>query len=147
MFGFYNTLQENKINSKILKEFLIYLQDDSDKLNVTFSYRSLRVLDKFLIIEPNIYPIVCSIIYKKRKYSSFIVKSYFMWLFNEKAYSPQELITLFKNDLDILQNIYFFVLKNEKGTDYTGIFLKNFLLLGESWLEKYADVFFEDKYI
>lgn len=43
--------------------------------------------------------------------------------------------------------IHFFVLKNEKGADYNGIFLKEFLPLGENWLQKYSKIFLEDENI
>lgn len=143
MFGFFDTLSNEKTTPEMLEEFLQFLHSDSDKSLCSSPYRSLRILDKFISLEPKIYPIACSIIFEKRKYSSFIVEIYFELLFHDQIYSPQELLSLFQSDLDLLQEIYFYILKFGKLEDYAGTFLIEFLLLGETWLQKYSEVFWE----
>ena len=66
------------------------MKSDSDKTINSSPYRRLKVLDKFLKIEPNIYPVACAIIFEKRYYSPFIVKVYFELLFYEQVYTPKE---------------------------------------------------------
>jgi hypothetical protein len=144
LFYFFDTLPEGKINSKMLKKFLCFLKSDSDKSINSSPFRSLRVLDKFICIEPNIYPISCSVIFEKRKYSNFIVKIYFKLLFQDQVYSPKELLSLFQSDMNLLQEIYFYMLRVDEFADYTGTFLQVFLSQGEIWLQKYSEVFWEN---
>ena len=146
LFGFFDTLPNERVSPDLLCELLNYLKDDSDQ-NITSSpYRNLRVLDKFLSLESNIYPIASSIIYEKKRYSIFIVETYFELLFHDQIYSSQELLALYKENTGLLQDIYFFMLKEGKLTDYSGTFLDAFLQLDESWIQKYSDVFWEKAY-
>lgn len=144
LFNFFVTLPEDKVDSEMLQELLDFLRSDSDKTITSSSYRELRLLDKFLSVEPNIYPLACAIIYEKRHYSPFIVGIYFELLFHDQIYTPEELLQFFQSDLDLLQDIYFYMLRESNLDDLRGIFLIAFLKLGESWLQKYSEVFWED---
>lgn len=144
LFSFFNTLPNEEAVSEMLQELIIFLSSDSDKTIKLSSYRSLRVLDKFLCIEPNIYPIICAIIFEKRHYSSFIVEIYFELLFHDQIYTPKEVLSLFQSNIDLLQEIYFFMIKRGKLEDLKGTFLIEFLSLGESWIQKYSEVFWEN---
>lgn len=143
MFSFFETLPKIKINYAILDELLSFLKNDSDREGVSSEYRNLNFLDNFLSLESNIYPIVSSIIYEKKRYCESILYLYFELLFYEDLYSPSDLIELYKGDLDILQEIYFFVLKNKEYTDISRSFFIAFSSLSESWLQKYSDVFWD----
>ena len=143
LFSFFDTLIDEKAVPEVLQELLIFLSSDSDKTINSSPYRRLRVLDKFLSIEPNIYPIACAIIFEKRHYSPFIVKIYFELLFHDQIYTPKELLSLFRSNIDLLQDMYFYMLKNGGLDDLKGTFLIEFLSLGESWIKKYSDVFWE----
>ena len=144
LFSFFETLPEPKVTSYILEEFLDFLKSDSDKEIASSSYRNLRLLDKFIKIEPDIYSIATSLIYEKREYSSFIVNIYFELLFDDQIYSPKELLKLYKGNINLLQDIYFFMIKQGSHIDYHGTFLIEFLLLDQTWLHKYAMSFWED---
>ena len=141
LFCYFESLPESKVNEENLKELLEFFESKSDD-KITQSYpRNLRLLDKFLGIEPNIYTIASSIIYEKRRYNDFIVGIYFKLLFNIYSYSPEELIKLFEKDLGLLEDIYFFTIKTDACIDYDGSFLVKFLSLNESWLKNYSDLF------
>lgn len=143
IFSFFETLPVENVDGEMLSEMLNFLEDESDK-NVTKSpYRSLRVLDKFIELKPNIYPIASTIIYKKRYYSNFIVNIYFELLFHDQRYSPKELLVLFESNIDLLQDIYFYILKQHTHVDYHGKFLIEFLELDDTCLKKYTEVFWE----
>lgn len=144
LFSFFETVLENVVDSEILQEFLVFLSSDSDKTITSSSYRKLRILDKFLRIEGNIYPIACDIIYEKRHYNPYIVKIYFDLLFHDQIYTPEELLHFFQNDLELLQKIYFYILRVGSLDDSRGTFLIEFLKLDESWIHKYSDVFWEN---
>lgn len=143
LFAFFVSLPAEKANREMCDALIQFLRSDTDKTLSTSSYRRLRVLDKFLPIEPNLYPIACAIIYEKRCYSEFIVRLYFEYFFHEQFYSPQELISLFNNDIDLLQDIYFFMQKRDTLADLNGCFLIEFLAIDESWLQNYSNVFWE----
>lgn len=141
LFSFFDTLPDEKAVPKMFQEMLLFLQSDSDKTINSFSYRNLRFLDKFFSIESNIYPVACAIIFEKRYYSPFIVEKYFKFLFNEQIYTPKELLTFFKSNIDLLQDIYFYMIKKDRHCDLKGIFLIEFLSLGDDWIQKYSEVF------
>lgn len=143
LFAFFETLPDEKVVPEMLQELLIFLSSDSDKIINSSSYRRLRVLDKFLIIEPNIYPVACAIIFEKRHYNPFIVQIYFELLFHDQIYTPKELLILFRSNIDLLQKMYFYMLKKSRLDDLKGTFLLEFLALGESWIQKYTEVFWE----
>lgn len=143
LFAFFVSLPSENANKEMYEALIQFLRSDTDKTLSASPYRRLRVLDKFLPLEPNIYPIACSIIYEKRKYSEFIVRIYFESMFHEQIYSPQELISLFNSDTDLLQDIYFFMQKRDTLADLNGFFLIEFLAIDESWLQKYSNVFWE----
>lgn len=145
LFCFFNTLPNEKVGSEVLQDFLSFLQSDSDRHVHSSAYRTLRVLDKFLKIEPNIYPLACSIIFKKRHYNPFIVKIYFELLFHDQIYTPEELLKLFKFNLGLLQEIYFYILQESQSIDLNGVFLTKFLALEESWIQKYSAFFWDDE--
>ena len=138
LFSFFDTLPFDEATPGMLKEWLLFLMDDSDKNLLSSSYRSLRVLDKFLRLEPNVYPISSAIIFEKRKYSAFIVRIYFESFFRELIYSPEELLILFQHNLSLLQDIYFYLLESDNFSDLTGTFLITFLSQNEGWLQRYT---------
>lgn len=144
MFSFFDTLPEHKVDYEMLQELMDFLRSDSDK-NITLSvYRRLRMLDKFLNLEPNIYPEACAIIYEKRHYNPFVVGIYFELLFHDQIYTPEELLRLFQSDMGLLQRVYFYMLREGHFDDLRGIFLIEFLKLGEDWLKNYSEIFWED---
>ena len=145
MFSFFEILPEVFIDSKMLDEFLDFLKDDSDIKIETSTMKSLRVLDKFLAIEESIYSIASSIIFEKRKYSVFMVQMYFKGLFNVQLYSANELIRLYQDDISLLQEIYFFMLEHDNAHDFRGSYLINFLLLDESWIQRYTELLWSQK--
>lgn len=147
MFSFFETLPDIFIDSKMLEEFLCFLRDDSDKKIRTSTWKSLRVLDKFLVIEENIYPIASSLILNKRKYSIFMVRMYLKGLFNVQIYSAKELIRLYQDDISLLQELYFFMLEHDDSHDFRGNYLTDFLPLDASWIKRYTELLWSRKSI
>lgn len=143
LFSFFETLPDERVVPEMLQELLDFLNSDSDQSIQSSTYRRLRFLDKFLNIEPDIYPIACAIIYGKRNYSPYIVGIYFELLFHDQVYTPREVLELFKSNKGLLQEIYFYMLKESRLEDLKGVFLIEFLSLGESWIQEYSKVFWE----
>lgn len=144
LFSFFDTLPDEKVIPKMSQELLLFLRSDSDKTINSSPYRSLRVLDKFLSTEPNIYPIACATIFEKRHYNPFIVEIYFGLLFHDQIYTPKEVSSLFQSDIRLLQEIYFYMIKKSRLDDLHGTFLIEFLSSGGDWIQKYSEVFWEN---
>ena len=142
MFYFFETLPISEINSSMLTEFLDFLRSETDKDIKCSSYRNMRVLDKFLNLDPNIYITVSDIIYGKRHYNEYIVKVYFYTLFYKEIYSSSEILKIYKNNTKILKDIYFFIIKRANSNDFLDEkFSIEFILEYEEWFFEYADVF------
>ncbi|RRD33445.1 hypothetical protein [Streptococcus sp. OH4692_COT-348] len=142
LYSYFETLSPSKVDNKMLKEFLTFLKDDSATKFTSSCYRNLRILDKFIVIEPNIYPIATSIIYDKQ--NDFISKIYFSILFHEEEYSPSELLSLYESDIELLKQVYFFII-NKTSSDFDGTFLIEFLKFDSRWLERYSKIFWESE--
>ena len=140
LFSYFENLPESQVDKDMLKELLEFLRGDLDKEIKQSHFRNLKILDKFLKVEVDIYPEATKIIYEKRKYSDFITILYFSPLFNEHIYEPNELMRLYAKDKQILQDIYFYMLENVDLFDYNGKYLVEFVSLGDSWLERYLNL-------
>lgn len=140
-FAFFGAIPKEFVNSKIYNYLLEFLNDKSDEKISYSSYRSLRLLDKFKNFNNNIYVDTARIIFNKKDYSSFIVLTYFESLFNKDVYSPKELLELFQNDIQLLKDIYFYILDKGEWIDTEGIFLTAFLENNDIWLETYTKYF------
>ena len=99
MFSFFETLPKIKITYSILDELLSFLKNDSDREGVSSKYRNLKFLDNYLSLESNIYPMVSSIIYEKKRSCESRLYLYFELLFHEDLYSPSDLIERYKGCL------------------------------------------------
>ena len=145
IFAFFETLPKSKVNKKELRRFLEFLKDDSDK-NSLFGYRNIKVLEKFIDIEPNIYPIASDIIFEKRRYSRDVVHNYFYLLFYTGEYTPEKILNLYQNEVSLIQDIYFYMLKNSSRVDLDGVFLSYFLSHKGRWIEKYVELIINDSF-
>ena len=145
IFTFFETLPKSKVNITELRHFLEFLKDDSDK-DDCFGYRNIKVLEKFIDIEPKIYPIASDIIFEKRHYSSDIVNKYFYLLFKTGEYSPKRILNLYQNEVSLIQDIYFYMLNKSNYVDSDGVFLSYFLSLKGRWIEKYVELIINDSF-
>lgn len=138
-FYYFDLIPEEMVDEDVFKQFITYLMNESDKEIKSSSWRNLRFIEKFKKYDEDIYVTVSKIIYDKRKYSAFIVEIYFTPLFNEHWYKPNEVINLYKSDLELLKQIYFFMLGTNSLDDLKGEFLLQFLSIGDEWVEAFAD--------
>lgn len=145
LFVFFEALPEKLVDEKYYSYFIGFISDDSDKKISHSTFRTLRVLDKFRIVHPEVYVDVSRVIINKRKYSDFIVCIYFEVLFYKDNYMPSELLMLYKSDINTLKKIYFYMLEKGKFVDLEGEFLVKFIETDESFLESYNDYFWKTK--
>ena len=130
------------MNEKMLYEFIILLKDDVANVEKVAKYRNIKVLDKFLSIEPDIYRKIC--LYFVLNYSSnpLIIGSYLSNLFDIWTYSLEKLNELFKGDLDFVSKIYFMLLRENHHLDYSSDYFVHFLSLDDSNIQKYSKFLF-----
>ena len=141
--GFFRVLPEEQVNSYTYELLIHFLKSESDKNIQSSSCRSLHFLDKFERLDQSIYVKASRIIFEKQAYSEFIVGIYFSGLFHEPTYSPEDLIVKYATDMDLLKDIFFFILKNGRLADYKGHFLITFLSIDDSWVDAYAEFIYE----
>jgi len=138
-FEFFEIFPKEDVDSLWLERLIKFLEDDSDKAINSSPYRDLTFLENFILYEPEIYCIVARIILKKMVYSEFIVQMYFKWLFNDHVWKPEELISKFSTDVELLKEVYFCAIRLDLHTDYTGEFIKYFISVDHSWLQSYVE--------
>lgn len=138
-FEFFELLSKEEVNSLWLERLIIFLKDDGDRDIKSSSYRELRFLDNFILLEPEIYCIAAGIILEKQEYSRFIVQMYFKLFFNEHAWKPEEIMRRFANNVELLKKVYFCVIQLDSHTDYAGEFIKHFISKDNSWIQSYAE--------
>lgn len=138
-YAFFEILPESEINNEYLHKLLSFFKSKSDEYITKSTFRSLRILDKFISIDKNIYCTVSNIIYNKKNHNKFIVDIYFRLLFNKHTYCPDELIEFYNSHLELLKKIYFFMLNYNNNEDYSGEFIKNFIRADNTWLISYIE--------
>ncbi|MCH5211113.1 MAG: hypothetical protein J1F01_09140 [Oscillospiraceae bacterium] len=143
-YVFFYELPTEIISNKWLNRFLNYLEDDGDRAINCSSYRDIKFLDNYISLNPQIYCRVAEIIMKKQRYSQFMVRMYFKSLFNSLTWKPEELEHRFSTDINLLKDIYFYTARLDPHMDYNGTFIKHFICIDNSWIESYAEYFYEN---
>lgn len=145
MYEYFNRMPDDRVTSDVIDNFLAFIKNDiySDS---HFSFRQIEILDKFINIEPNIYPIVCSILMANVSCREHIVYEYFNLMFHTNTYNPEKLVKLFNGNIGLLQKIYFFMMRMDILSDYNGYFLVEFLKLDDGWLKEYSDYLWDSSH-
>ena len=144
VFCFFEELPKEKVNNQLLNELITFFEDDSDKDIKSVGVRRLQFLDNFKHLKSNIYPLVYSIILKKASYNPFIVQVYLEDLFNSNEYTFDELISMFNGDINLLQDMYCFLLERDCYFDSDGSFLLSFLSEDTDFIKKYAEILWKN---
>ena len=138
--SYFEILPANCVDTDMYEELVNFIKFDikNNKLNYI---RNLNLLEKFLTIKPNIYIEISKIIlsnFTENKNSSC---SYLRTLFNKSLYTPEKLVQLYNDEIEVLYNIYFKLLEEGVTFDYTGEFFIEFLKNNEEFLKKYSDIY------
>lgn len=143
-FYFFEELPKEKVNNNILTELIAFFEEDSDKDIKTERVRRLKFLENFKHLKSNIYPLVYSIILKKAAYNPFMVQVYLEDMFRLNEYTFDELTSIFNDDINLLQDMYCFLLKRDCYFDSDGTYLLSFLSKDECFIKKYAEILWEN---
>lgn len=139
IYAYYHELPAELIKEKHLKGLYDFLKDNSDKDITSSTIRDLDFLDKYKVIDDQVFIKSCEIILAKNEYSPFTPYIYFRHLFNYHNNSPQEVIRKFGSNLNLLEEIYCFMLSYDKYHDYDGQFLREIYRVKPTILDKYIE--------
>lgn len=142
VLAFFEVLPEEDVSDKWVEELLEFLKKDDKNIKRSL-YRNLRFLDKYIKVRPKIYIDVITILNKKFKYNSFMAHIYLGLFFDERIYKPAEVISIFGDDIPLLQDIYFKMINYDTNADYYGYYIKAFIENDESWLRLYVQYIIE----
>lgn len=139
IYFYFDILPADCIDISMYEELVNFVKFDikSNKINYI---RNLNFLEKFLIIKSNIYIEISKIILENFSENKDASCYYLEDLFDEALYSPEKLLQLYKEDVEVLYNIYFKLLEQGIYFDYTGEFFIEFLKNNEEFLKKYIDI-------
>ena len=133
-FIFFELLPKENITAVYKEQLLKFVLGDNEFIY----YRDINILKKFYLIDNNIYIHITRDLYNKT--DKKIIKNWLRTLFNHYCNSPQELLKFYKEDLELLKNVYFILEKD----DYDGRFFKEFLDEDFSYLTRYLEILKEN---
>ena len=140
IYFYFEIIPANCVDVDMYEELLNFVNFDIKNNKVNY-FRNLSILDKFLIINPNIYIEISKIILENFSENKDASCYYLEDLFDEGLYTPEKLLLLYKDEVEVLYNIYFKLLEEGITFDYTGEFFITFLKNNEEFLKKYSDIY------
>ena len=140
IYFYFEIIPANCVDVDMYEELLNFVNFDIKNNKVNY-FRNLSILDKFLIINPNIYIEISKIILENFSKNKDASCYYLEDLFDEGLYTPEKLLLLYKDEVEVLYNIYFKLLEEGITFDYTGEFFITFLKNNEEFLKKYSDIY------
>ena len=105
IYFYFDILPDDCVDEYIYKELVNFIKFDIKNNKVNY-YRNLSILDKFLIVNPNIYIEISKILIENFSETKDVSCFYFRELFDEALYTPEKLLILYKDDVELLYNIY-----------------------------------------
>ena len=145
IYSYFEILPADCIDVSMYEELVNFLKFDIKNNKINY-IRNLSFLEKFLIINPNIYIDISKIILSNFSGNKNSSCSYLRTLFNEFLYTPEKLVLLYNDEVEVLYNIYFKLLEEGITFDYTGEFFIVFLKNNEKFLKKYSDIYILGKH-
>ncbi|WP_448913102.1 nSTAND3 domain-containing NTPase [Gemella sp.] len=139
IYFYFEILPAKCVDTDMYEELVNFIKFDIKNNKIYYS-RNLSFLEKFLIINSNIYIEIYKIILENFSEKKDASCYYLEDLFEEGLYTPEKLLLLYKDEVEVLYNIYFKLLEEGITFDYTGEFFIEFLKNNEEFLKKYIDI-------
>lgn len=137
-FSFYKNLPKELISELYVQNFYEFLSEKEG--NITSSpYRSIEFLENYIICDNEVFIKASKIIVKKFEYSPFIFSIYFGLMLNSHVTKPEVLIERYKDDWNLLKDIYFKLISYDKHEDYDGKFLITFAKNDFTFVDEYIE--------
>lgn len=140
IYFYFDILPSNYIDVDMYEELLNFVKFDIKNNKINY-IRNLSFLEKFLIINPNMYIEISKVILANFSENKAASCSYLEDLFDEGLYTPEKLLLSYKDEVEVLYNIYFKLLEEGITFDYTGEFFITFIKNNEEFLRKYSDIY------
>ena len=136
IFNFFFIFPKERITNKYVSIFIEFIKKNIKNERIIESIFYKKIIEKFLLLEPDIYIDICKIILDNK--DKVDIKNYFNILFNQYIYTFEELIEIFKDNMSILKIIY---IENLRYFDFynAGEYLLKFIEIDDSWLDEYLD--------
>lgn len=146
---YFNCLSEDQIDTQELQNLYDFLKDTSKHDFEAVYYCDIKIFLKFLKVDQDIFLHASRVILQKGKTSPNAANTFFRTMFwnKEDELTPERLLDLYQNDLNLLKSIYSFELKYSDLTDLTGAYLSCFYDADPSWLHVYEDCLFRNNRI
>jgi hypothetical protein len=142
IFSYYKNFPDDYLSNKyckIIYEFIKYEKIKSKSCHL----RDLIPLNRYNKYCDDIFLKISKLILKKSEKDPFILKLYFESMFFKNEENPEDLFILFKKNIELIEKIYFQLLKNNNYIDYDGKYLKAFLEKDNSFIKKYMKFLIE----
>ena len=143
LFAYYCEIPSDLVDAKTVEDLYEYLRCKYDREIHTTGYRSLKFLEKYESVEPDIMINAARLIFAKKSYSHFIVNIYFLLIFNKYYFEPKSIIEKFAGDHHLLEEIYLFESKHDMLADCDGMFLKELCSFRKEFAKDYINVVLE----
>jgi hypothetical protein len=137
-FSFYKNLPLNAISEQYVQSFYDYLSWDEGSITSS-PHRNIDFLENYKCYDPEIFIKASRIIAKKYDYSPFMFSIYFGLMFHPHHIKPELLVERYKNDCNLLKEIYFKLISYNKSIDYDGTFLITFAKFYSSFINEYIE--------
>lgn len=139
LFSYYHEMPLEYIDNAKLEELYAYLKCDYDR-TLQAGYRDLKFLEKYETVDSNVIIKAARLIFEKKKYSPFIVCTYFSFLFSRHYNEPKNIIQKFISDHLFLEEIYLFESLHDRLADYDGAFLKELCTYRKEFAQDYINM-------
>lgn len=146
LFAYFSEIPPDAVDTAKVEELYAYLNCDYDREIHTAGYRSLKFLEKYEPVEPEIIINAARLIFTKRAYSPVIVSIYFYLIFNKYRCEPKSVIEKFEEDHHLLEEIYLFESEHDRLADCDGSFLKELCCFRKEFAQDYINIIFKDNH-
>ena len=140
IYFYFDILPADCVDVSMYEELVNFMKFDIKNNKINY-FRNLSILEKFLIIKPNIYIDISKILLEKFSENKYASCSYLEDLFDEALYTPEKLLLLYNEEVEVLYDIYIKLLEEGITFDYTGEFFIVFIKNNEEFLKKYSNIY------
>lgn len=137
LYAYYHEIPEEQIDHIQTEYLYIYLLEESDKNIGRSSLRDIAFLEKYKNVDSLVLIKASRIILAKKSYSLFIPYLYFYSLFSFHR-DRLDVFQLFNGHLELLEDIYFFLLHYKSHPDLDGDVLLQLLQIDETMPNRLA---------
>lgn len=139
MYCFFSLIPNSSINEITYQLLLDFLKEKNDA-DLKNSYtRDIDFLEKYVIVDANIFIKGVRLIFEKRSYSSFAAYLYLHLLFNRYHNKPQKMMDKFSEDIPLVEEIYIWLELYGRNSDRNGEFFFEIYKQDSKFLGKYVD--------